>query len=442
MAASNRKDYEADIKWWEITDREHFINRREFMRQAGTVAAGIGLVTVAPGFVGRAFAQNGAFPGLPGSKYDTDEDPNTLKQAIEQNNFYEIGVSSKRRPRKIQGFTTSPWQISIAGHVTKPGTIDVADLISRYRDKLEQRIYRLRCVETWAMVIPWVGFPLHELIKDYEPTSRAKYVRFETHYDREEMPRALGGIDYPYIEGLRMDEAMNDLTLLTVGMYGDILHTPNGPPIRLIVPWKYGFKSIKSVVKIEFVEDEPVSTWTAFAAHRYGFYSNVNPDTRHAGWSQRFERKIGVGGRRLTEMFNGYGEWVAPMYEGMDLSEVPTIKVNGRDRHVRGKGQAPVPHSDRQASQGGCTSADHGAVGGSLGALRDQSVRGRRDRGLYPRHRQLGYQIPADHARRHAAARVDRLELAHYLPPTARSGGVLLPVRSLSWCTSYLDFSA
>jgi sulfoxide reductase catalytic subunit YedY len=197
--------------------------------------------------------------------------------------------------------------------------LDVEDVIRTYRDKLEQRIYRLRCVETWSLVIPWVGFPLHELIKDFEPTSRAKYIRFETFYDRQQMPRALKSISYPYVEGLRMDEAMHDLTMVTVGMYGDILQTPNGPPIRLIIPWKYGFKSIKSVTKIEFVEEQPVSTWTELAPREYGFYSNVNPERDHPRWSQRSERRIGERGRRRTEKFNGYGEWVASMYEGMDL---------------------------------------------------------------------------------------------------------------------------
>ena len=323
MAASNRKDYEADIKWWEITDREHFINRREFMRKAGTVAAGVGLATAAPGFVQRAFAQNGAFPGLPGSKYDTDEEQTTFKQATNYNNSYEVGLrSASKRGREVQGFATSPWEISIEGLVSDPGLIDVGDVIKRYRDKLEQRIYRLRCVEAWSMVIPWVGFPLHELIKDRQPTSAAKYLRFETFYDAQQMPRALRGIPYPYVEGLRMDEAMNDLTMLTVGMYGDVLHTVNGPPIRLIIPWKYGFKSIKSVNRIQFVADEPVSTWTAANAHEYGFYSNVNPERPHPRWSQRTERRYVSGsrpGRRKTEKFNGYAEWVASMYEGMDL---------------------------------------------------------------------------------------------------------------------------
>ena len=319
MAASKRKDYEADIKWWEITDREHFIDRREFMRRAGTVAAGIGLATVAPGFVGKAFAQGGAFPGLSGSIYDAEEAPNTLHEAINKNNFYEIGVTSSRRPRREEGFTISPWQVSIGGEVDNPGVIDLQDLISRYRDKLEERIYRLRCVERWAMVIPWVGFPLHHLIKDYGPTSRAKYLRFETFFDADQMPRALRSIRYPYVEGLRMDEAMNDLTLVTVGMYGDVLQTPNGPPIRIMVPWKYGYKSIKSIIKIDFVEEQPVSTWTMAAPHEYGFYSNVNPERAHPRWSQRLENRIGVGGRRETVKFNGYGEWVASMYEGMDL---------------------------------------------------------------------------------------------------------------------------
>ena len=319
MQGSNRKDYEAGIKWWDITDREHFVNRREFMRRAGTVAAGVGLATAAPGFVQRAFAQSGAFPGLPGSRYDTDEQQNTLKQATTYNNFWEFGAGKGDPARHSKNLVTSPWQISIGGLIPNPGVIDVSAVISRYRDKLEQRIYRLRCVEAWSMVIPWVGFPLHELIKDYQPTSAAKYVRFETLWDPKQMRRAARSIDYPYVEGLRMDEAMNDLTLVTVGMYGDTLQTSNGPPIRLIMPWKYGFKSIKSVNKIEFVADEPLNTWKKAQRREYGFYSNVNPQRPHPRWSQRTERRIGERGRRETMMFNGYAEWVAPMYEGMDL---------------------------------------------------------------------------------------------------------------------------
>jgi sulfoxide reductase catalytic subunit YedY len=319
MQGSNRKDYEAGIKWWDITDREHFVNRREFMRRAGTVAAGVGLATAAPGFVQRAFAQSGAFPGLPGSRYDTDEQQNTLKQATTYNNFWEFGAGKGDPARHSKNLVTSPWQISIGGLIPNPGVIDVSDVISRYRDKLEQRIYRLRCVEAWSMVIPWVGFPLHELIKDYQPTSAAKYVRFETLWDPKQMRRAARSIDYPYVEGLRMDEAMNDLTLVTVGMYGDTLQTSNGPPIRVIMPWKYGFKSIKSVNKIEFVADEPLNTWKKAQPREYGFYSNVNPERSHPRWSQATERRIGERGRRETLKFNGYGEWVAAMYEGMDL---------------------------------------------------------------------------------------------------------------------------
>ena len=319
MQGSNRKDYEAGIKWWDITDREHFVNRREFMRRAGTVAAGVGLATSAPGFVQRAFAQSGAFPGLPGSRYDTDEQQNTLKQATTYNNFWEFGAGKGDPARHSKNLVTSPWQISIGGLIPNPGVIDVSAVISRYRDKLEQRIYRLRCVEAWSMVIPWVGFPLHELIKDYQPTSAAKYMRFETLWDPKQMRRAARSIDYPYVEGLRMDEAMNDLTLVTVGMYGDTLQTSNGPPIRVIMPWKYGFKSIKSVNKIEFVADEPLNTWKKAQRREYGFYSNVNPQRPHPRWSQATERRIGERGRRETLKFNGYGEWVAGMYEGMDL---------------------------------------------------------------------------------------------------------------------------
>ena len=307
MAQSRRKEYEAGIKWWDITDREHYINRREFMRKAGTVAAGVGLATAAPGFVQRAFAQNGAFAGVPGSKYDTDEEQNTLKQATTYNNFWEFGAGKNDPARNAKDFVTSPWEISIGGLLANPVKIDVADVIARYRDKLEQRIYRMRCVEAWSMVIPWVGFPLHELIKDYQPDSAAKYMRFETLWDPQQMRKAARSIEYPYVEGLRMDEAMNDLTLVTVGMYGDVLQNPNGPPIKIVMPWKYGFKSIKSVNKIEFVADEPVNTWKKAQPREYGFYSKAT------------ERRIGERGRRETLMFNGYGEWVASMYQGMDL---------------------------------------------------------------------------------------------------------------------------
>ena len=321
MAQSKRKEYEAGIKWWDITDREHYINRREFMRKAGTVAAGVGLATAAPGFVQRAFAQNGAFPGLPGSKYDTDEEQNTLKQATTYNNFWEFGAGKNDPARNAKNFVTAPWEISIGGLLANPVKIDVSDVIARYRDKLEQRIYRMRCVEAWSMVIPWVGFPLHELIKDYQPDSAAKYMRFETLWDPEQMRKAARSIQYPYVEGLRMDEAMNDLTLVTVGMYGDVLQNPNGPPIKIVIPWKYGFKSIKSVNKIEFVADEPVNTWKKAQPREYGFYSNVNPERPHPRWSQATERRIGERGRRETLKFNGYGEWVASMYQGMDLIE-------------------------------------------------------------------------------------------------------------------------
>ena len=319
MAQSNRKDYEAGIKWWDITDRDHYMNRRDFMRRAGTVAAGVGLATAAPGFVQSAFGQDGAFAGLPASKYDTDETQNTLKQATTYNNFWEFGAGKVDPSRNAKKFVTSPWEVSIGGLLANPVTLDVQDIIARYRDKLEERIYRMRCVEAWSMVIPWVGFPLHELIKDHQPDSAAKYVRFETLWDPRQMRKAARSIQYPYVEGLRMDEAMNDLTLVTVGMYGDVLANPNGPPIKIVMPWKYGFKSIKSIVNIEFVADEPVNTWKKAQPREYGFYSNVNPERPHPRWSQATERRIGERGRRETLKFNGYGEWVASMYQGMDL---------------------------------------------------------------------------------------------------------------------------
>ena len=321
--ASERKRYEAGILPSEITRKEDYINRREFMRRAGTAAAGVGVALAAPGFVGRVGAQPsgrvGIYANVPGSRYDTDERQTRIEDATTYNNFYEFGAGKSDPARFAHRIDYSPWQIQIGGHVSNPGLLDVDDLLSRYRSKFEERIYRLRCVEAWSMVIPWVGFPLHELLRDYEPTSRAVYVRFETFWDSEKMLRASRSIPYPYVEGLRMDEAMNDLTLVTVGMYGDMLAPANGPPVRLVVPWKYGFKSIKSITRIDFVAKQPTNTWFASQPNEYGFFSNVNPERDHPRWSQRTERRFGQRGRLRTEKYNGYGEWVESMYEGMDL---------------------------------------------------------------------------------------------------------------------------
>ncbi|MBL4911526.1 MAG: protein-methionine-sulfoxide reductase catalytic subunit MsrP [Alteromonadaceae bacterium] len=245
------------------------------------------------------------------------------------NNFYEFGAQKSQPAQLAQQFKVKPWQLTISGHCNNPLTLDYDDLFSSF--ELEERIYRLRCVEAWSMVIPWLGFSLTKLLQKAQPNSRAKYVVFETLYDPEQMPgqknrRLGGGISYPYVEGLRIDEAMNPLTLMSVGLYGKTLPPQNGAPIRLVVPWKYGFKSIKSIVAIKFVEQQPANTWNTLIPNEYGFYANVNPTVDHPRWSQASERRITSGGllarnRIKTQMFNGYGEEVAELYKGMDLSK-------------------------------------------------------------------------------------------------------------------------
>jgi len=233
------------------------------------------------------------------------------------NNFYEFDTSKAGVAYAAKGFVTRPWAVSVEGLVNKPKVFDLDELLKL---QIEERIYRLRCVEGWSMVIPWNGFPLHKLLERVEPTSAARYVAFQTLLDPERMPNQRTGIlDWPYVEGLRLDEAMHPLTLMATGMYSETLPPQDGAPIRLVVPWKYGFKSIKSVVKITLVADEPPSTWNLQAPDEYGFYSNVNPTVAHPRWSQATERRIGEYGRRETLMFNGYAEQVAPLYQGMDL---------------------------------------------------------------------------------------------------------------------------
>ena len=252
--------------------------------------------------------------------YSTDEKLTEYKSVTTYNNFYEFGTDKYSPAKYAHQLTTSPWSVTIEGEVKKPGKYTLEDILKPHT--LEERIYRLRCVEGWSMVIPWIGFSLADLIKRFEPTSRAKYVQFTTLYRPAEMPglsRAV--LDWPYVEGLRMDEAMHPLTLLAVGLYGKVMPKQNGAPIRLVVPWKYGFKSIKSIVKISFVEKEPPTTWNLAAANEYGFYSNVNPEVDHPRWSQRRERRIGEYLKRDTLMFNGYAEQVAQLYTGMDLKK-------------------------------------------------------------------------------------------------------------------------
>ncbi len=236
------------------------------------------------------------------------------------NNFYEFGTDKEAPALNAVHFRTRPWSLTIVGEVGRPGVYDLEEFIKPHR--LEERIYRLRCVEAWSMVIPWVGIPLAEVIKRFEPRFNAKFVEFVALFDPEQMPGQRRKIlEWPYVEGLRMDEAMHPLTLLAVGLYGEVLPNQNGAPIRLVVPWKYGFKSIKSIVKLRFVEHQPSTTWNKLAPGEYGFYANVNPQVDHPRWSQRKERRIGEFFRRNTLLFNGYAEEVAQLYAGMDLTK-------------------------------------------------------------------------------------------------------------------------
>ena len=240
-----------------------------------------------------------------------------LEAITSYNNFYEFDTSKGGVATEAKGFVTKPWQVSVGGLVNKPTIFDIDQLL---KFPLEQRIYRLRCVEGWSMVIPWIGFPLSKLLEKVEPTNQAHYVAFQTLFDPNRMPNQRTGVlDWPYVEGLRIDEAMHPLTIMATGLYDEVLPPQDGAPIRLVVPWKYGFKSIKSVVKITLVADEPPTTWNIAAPEEYGFYSNVNPNVPHPRWSQATERRIGEYGRRNTLLFNGYGDQVAHLYQGMDL---------------------------------------------------------------------------------------------------------------------------
>ena len=314
----------------EITPRAIYEGRRDMLRLLGTAAAGTALAgwaardawaqTPSPGKLAALKSIKSTVPGAQSMEKVTD-----YKDATTYNNYYEFGTD-KADPAKNAGtLKTRPWSVEIEGLVKKPGRYDIEDLLKLSAQ--EERIYRLRCVEGWSMVIPWVGYSLAELIKKVEPQGNARYVEFLTLADLKTMPFVGSRVlDWPYAEGLRMDEAMHPLTLLTFGMYGEVLPNQNGAPVRLVVPWKYGFKSAKSIVKIRFVEKEPGTAWNKAAANEYGFYSNVNPNVDHPRWSQATERRIGDGGglfakRRKTEMFNGYEAQVASLYAGMDLKK-------------------------------------------------------------------------------------------------------------------------
>jgi sulfoxide reductase catalytic subunit YedY len=294
----------------EITPKELFYARRKFMQ----VASGLSLAALLPE---RIWAGE-KFKDIKKSAYTVPETLTPYKDVTQYNNFYEFGTGKDEPAVNARQFKTSPWTIKVEGEVKKPREFDIDELLKMA--PLEERVYRLRCVEAWSMVIPWLGFSLAELIKRVEPTSNAKYVEFISLHDPEQMPGQKSAVlAWPYTEGLRLDEAMHPLTMLAVGLYGEVLPNQNGAPIRVVIPWKYGFKSAKSIVKIRFVEKPPVTSWMLAGPNEYGFYANVNPEVDHARWSQAKERRIGEFLKRKTLMFNGYAEQVAHLYAGMDL---------------------------------------------------------------------------------------------------------------------------
>ena len=293
--------YKPTLRWSDVTPQAMFLNRRQIM------AGGAALL---------------ASPALGKSPYSTDDAPNTLEEISGYNNYYEFGMGKEDPAANAGMLQTKPWTVKVDGMVDKPGSYDLGDLISGM--PIEERIYRFRCVEAWSMIIPWQGFQLSALLDKLGVQAGAKYVGFETLLRPEEMPgQKMGTLDWPYVEGLRLDEAMHPLTLIATGLYGQPLPNQNGAPIRLVVPWKYGFKNIKAIVRITLTDTQPLCTWNQIAPQEYGFYANVNPQVDHPRWSQASERRIGAGilaGRQDTLMFNGYGEQVASLYAGMDLA--------------------------------------------------------------------------------------------------------------------------
>ncbi len=314
------KKNSANIQSSEITDPQIYRERRRFIRNAsallvaGMAAAGLPSRRAQAGYGGQPVT------GIKPSPFSTGETPTSYKDITSYNNFYEFGTDKKSPALLSDSLKPRPWSVTVEGEVSHPGNYALEDILKG--QPMEERIYRMRCVEGWSMVIPWVGFPLSGLIKRFEPTSRAKYVEFQTLFDPDQMPgQKRDVLEWPYIEGLRMDEAMHPLTILAAGLYGEVLPNQNGAPLRLVVPWKYGFKGIKSIVKIRFLERQPRSSWMRSAPHEYGFYANVNPQVSHPRWSQRRERRIGEFRKRKTLLFNGYAEQVAHLYQGMDLTK-------------------------------------------------------------------------------------------------------------------------
>ena len=295
-----------------ITDEIFFHNRRKI------IASSVSL----PFLLGSnlSFSNNKKLAFTKDLEYSTNEQTNTIKQISSYNNFYELGTGKRDPLLNADKLKTNNWKLSIDGLVENNLVLDSDDLVNKF--PLEERIYRLRCVEAWSLVVPWIGFELNKLIKLAKPLSNAKYIAFESILDRENLPGQKREIlNWPYREGLRIDEALNPLTFISVGLYGKVLPNQNGSPVRLVVPWKYGFKSIKSLVKISFVEKQPICTWNEQTPNEYGFYSNVNPLVSHPRWSQKRERRIGEFIKRDTLMFNGYSKFVSNLYSGMDLKK-------------------------------------------------------------------------------------------------------------------------
>ncbi len=312
-----------DLKYSDVTPRQVYLDRRKFLYGMGLAG---GLALAGKSFANLAFPSSRAYAstklaGVVKGPFSTDEKVTPEDSVTTYNNYYEFGTEKDGPSRNAGKFVTSPWSVSVEGEVAKPRKFTMEEILKLA--PLEERIYRHRCVEAWSIVVPWVGYSFSTLAKLVEPNSNARYVAFETYFDKKQMPLwGRAGIQLPYVEGLRLDEAMHPLALLCVGMYGESLPNQDGAPVRMVIPWKYGFKSIKSLVKIKFVKDQPPTTWNITNAHEYGFYSNVNPNVDHPRWSQAREVRLpGYFKNTKTQMFNGYGDQVASLYNGMDLKK-------------------------------------------------------------------------------------------------------------------------
>jgi sulfoxide reductase catalytic subunit YedY len=317
LIRTSDRDWNCGLRYSDVTPRQVYVNRRKFLGATAAALGALGLPDSADAAPLNNVNKNGPLQNL------LKDTPSPKQTVTTYNNFYEFGTAKDDPAANAPAWKPNPeWPVRLEGEVKAPKTLYLADIMKL---GLEERIYRLRCVERWSVVVPWIGVPLATVLKQVEPTGNAKYVAFETYYNAKEMLSSReAGIAFPYVEGLRLDEAMHPLTLLAVGMYGETLPNQNGAPIRLVVPWKYGYKSIKSIVRIRFVEKEPPTTWSLYNPREYGFYSNVNPERDHPRWSQKQEQRLGTGflgqGVRInTEKFNGYGAQVASLYAGMDL---------------------------------------------------------------------------------------------------------------------------